>query len=101
MDHMESAAVTRSSKPRRTRGTGSVIQRRPGVWQLRTYCGKDERGRKIYSYRTFKGSRTKAERELRRFQNEGEKRYRNGIIERSTEITFAECDLYPISWRLC
>ena len=31
---------------RRTRGTGSMIERRPGIWQLRAYCGKNERGYK-------------------------------------------------------
>jgi len=84
------SAENKTTASRRTRGTGSMMERSPGVWRLKCYCGRDESGKKIYSYRQFVGSRTKAERELRRFQNEIEERHGNGIVERSKVTTFGQ-----------
>ncbi|MGH9063685.1 MAG: tyrosine-type recombinase/integrase [Acidimicrobiales bacterium] len=46
--------------------TGSVRLRRPGVWELRIYLGRDEGGRIRHRHLTIQGTRRTAERELAR-----------------------------------
>ncbi len=45
---------------------GSVRQRRPGVWELRIFLGRDEAGRVRHRHLTVEGSKRVAERELAR-----------------------------------
>lgn len=45
---------------------GSVRQRRPGVWELRIFIGRDELGRVRHRHVTVEGSKRSAERELAR-----------------------------------
>lgn len=47
---------------------GSMDERRPGIWRLRVYTGKDPvTGRKLHASRTFMGTRRQAETALSRF----------------------------------
>lgn len=52
---------------------GSVRQRRPGVWELRIFIGRDEFGRVRHRHVTVEGSKRSAERELARLVAEQDK----------------------------
>lgn len=51
----------------RTKGTGSLRERSPKVWELKVFRGSDVNGKKHYSYQTFHGSKQQAEIALCRF----------------------------------
>lgn len=46
--------------------TGSIRRRARGTWGLTISLGRDEHGKRIRRYYTFKGTKRDAERELRR-----------------------------------
>ena len=46
---------------------GSIrLRRKPNVWEIRLYLGRDENGKVIHKYATFVGGKREAERELAR-----------------------------------
>ena len=45
---------------------GSMRERRPGVWELRVYAGRDASGKVQHHYATFHGNKRAAERTLAR-----------------------------------
>jgi integrase len=45
---------------------GSLRERQPNVWELRVFLGRDDNGKVRHGYRTFRGGRRAAERELTR-----------------------------------
>jgi len=50
---------------------GSIrLRRKPNVWELRVYLGRDDSGKVIHKYATFVGGRREAERELARLSFE-------------------------------
>ena len=50
---------------------GSIrLRRKPNVWELRLYLGRDENGKVIHKYATFVGGKREAERELARLSFE-------------------------------
>ena len=58
---------------------GSIrLRRKPNVWELRLYLGRDENGKVIHKYATFVGGKREAERELARlsFELESEPTFR-------------------------
>jgi integrase len=57
---------------------GSIrLRRKPNVWELRLYLGRDENGKVVHKYATFVGGKRDAEKELARlsFELEAEPEY--------------------------
>jgi hypothetical protein len=54
---------------------GSILQKSKGVWELRVYGGRDERGRVRHQSRTFRGGKREAERALTRLVADGEREH--------------------------
>ncbi len=57
---------------------GSIrLRRKPNVWELRLYLGRDENGKVIHKYATFVGGKRVSEKELARlsFELESEPEY--------------------------
>lgn len=53
-----------TKRQRRTRGTGSIREKRPGVYELKIGCGTRADGKPRYRYETVRGTRLEAERRL-------------------------------------
>jgi len=65
---------------------GSMRQKRPGVWELRVYLGRDETDRVRHRQTTFDGTRRAAERELARLVAEQERKHDRPL--RDDELTW-------------
>jgi integrase len=52
---------------------GSIREKSKGVWELRVYLGRDDRGRVQHKSRTFRGGKREAERALTRLVADGER----------------------------
>ena len=58
-----------ASKPT-THGTGTITERSPGVWKVGVNAGVDEQGHRRRVFRTVRGSRSAASKELAAFASE-------------------------------
>ncbi len=71
---------------------GSIrLRRKPNVWELRLYLGRDENGKVIHKYATFVGGKRNAEKELARFSFELESQPKSEIetsLKWNAETTF-------------
>src|SRR5262249_9650274 len=47
---------------------GTLREKRPGVWELRAYVGRDARGRPVQVSRTFEGTKRAARGEMARLE---------------------------------
>ncbi|MCC5953432.1 MAG: site-specific integrase [Acidimicrobiia bacterium] len=67
---------------------GSMREKKPGVWQLRVYCGRNTAGRQVMRHRTVRGGRRTAESALATFVAEVEAQHRavpEGTLEHLLE----------------